>query len=925
MTIGGAAHGLRGRRAETARLDRLVSDVRSGEGQVLIVRGEAGIGKSALLDYLAGQADGFRVARAAGVESEMELPFAGLHQLCAPMLNLGDHLPPLQREALAVAFAETVGGPPDRFLIGVAALSLLAEASARQPLLCVIEDAQWLDQASAQTLAFVGRRLFAERIGMVFAVREPAAGSHWRGFQDLAVDGLTDEHAGALLDAAVPGRLDVHIRDRIVAETRGNPLALLELPRGLTTIQLAGGFEWPDTRPLASQIEQNFAQRVQSLPPQTQQLLLTAAAESVGDVPLLLRALTILGVPVSAAAPAEAAGLIELGARVRFRHPLVRSATYRTTASADRREVHLALAEAIDPGLDPDRRAWHRAHGADGPDEDVAGELVSSADRAQRRGGVAATAAFLQRATELTPDPAERSVRALAAAQATLHAGAFDTALRLLVTADEGPANPLHRAHVNLLRAQIAFAAGHSVDGAHLLLDAARRLEPLDLELARDTYLAAMAASMFAGRLAPSSPQTEVARAALAAPQPKTPRKHDLLLETVAVQFTDGYPAAVPLARKALRVFSEEALAEQGDLRWLWLASRTAVDLWDDETWDVLTGRHLRIARELGDLTELPLVMNSRVLLHLFAGEFTAASSLVAEIQTISEATGIGLASYGAIALAVWRGNPDEAGPLIATTIDDVTARGEGAGLSFTHWANSVLMNSLSRYQEALTAARAAVEDPKDFGVADWALPELVEAAARSGRPELAADGYDRLTEMAQASGTDWALGLLARSRALLATGPAAESGYLEAIERLGRTRVRIDLARAHLVYGEWLRREGRRQDARGELRTAYDILSAGGAGAFAERARRELAATGELVDERARRAGDTLTAQEAQIAELAGAGLTNAQIGAQMFLSQHTVEWHLRKVFTKLGITSRRQLRPPAAEAAPADPGLTG
>ncbi|MGW1344319.1 helix-turn-helix transcriptional regulator [Kribbella sp. NPDC002412] len=909
--MAGGWEGLRGRRSECESLDRLVANVRAGQGQVLIVRGEAGIGKSALLDYVAGNADGCRVAHASGVESEMELPFAGLHQLCAPLLDLAEHLPPPQRAALAVAFGLEFGGPPDRFLVGAAVLSLLSEVADRQPLLCVIDDAQWLDQASAQALTFVGRRLFADRIGVVFGVRDPATAPEWRGFPELVVGGLADDDAGALLDSVVPGRLDEHIRDRIVFETRGNPLALLELPRGLTAAELAGGFERPDARPLASQIEQNFAQRVQLLPPQTQRLLLTAAAEPVGDVPLLLRALRSLSIPVSASGPAEVAGLIELGARVRFRHPLVRSATYRAAVSADRRAVHQALADAIDPTIDPDRRAWHRAQAADQPDEAVAAELIASADRAQHRGGVAATAAFLQRATELTPDPDTRASRALAAAQATLRAGAFEAALKLLVTADEWSPGELHQARVNLLRAQISFASGHGATAAQLLLEAARRLEPLDLQLARDTYLEAMMAAMFAGVLADGSPQTEVARAARAAPRSTTPRKHDLLLETLAVSFTDGYPTAVPLARDAIAAFADESRADPGDLRWLWLASRTSVDLWDFEHWDVLTARHVQLARETGDLTELPLVLSSRLHLHLFGGELPAAAALLAEIRTIADATGIGLAPYGAIGLAVMRGRVDEATPLIAATLEEVTTRGEGSGMSYTRWANAVLLNSVGRYPEALAAAQAASADPKDLGVANWALPELIEAAVRAGQRELATEALDRLTELAQATGTDWALGLLDRSVALLTPGPGADSGYRRAIERLGGTRVRMDLARSHLLYGEWLRRAGRRQDARAQLRTAYEMLTAAGSEAFAERARHELAAAGEAVDERADRAADVLTAQEAHIAELAGSGLTNAQIGAQMFLSQHTVEWHLRKVFTKLGITSRRQLGP--------------
>jgi len=490
----------------------------------------------------------------------MELPFAGLHQLCLPMLEFTDRLPAPQRDALAVAFGLSAGGPPDRFLIGAATLSLFSAVSDGKPLLCVIDDAQWLDQASAQTLTFVGRRLFADRIGLVFALREPVIGPEWRGFPELVVGGLADEHAGSLLDAVVPGRLDERVRDRIVAETRGNPLALMELPRGMTAAQLAGGFERPDARPLASQIEQNFARRVEALPSDTQRLLLTAAAEPVGDVPLLIRALRLLDVPMSTAAPAEAAGLVDIGARIRFRHPLVRSATYRAADPAERRLVHQALAEATDPERDPDRRAWHRANGAGGPDEEVAAELVSSADRAQQRGGVAAAAAFLQRATELTPDPSTRAVRALAAAQATLHAGAFETALRLLVTAGEGPVDALHRARVQLLRAQITFASGHGLESGPLLLEAARRLEPLDLDLARDTYLEAIVASQFAGRFGRfagpggTDALAGVSQAARAAPTPDRRRKRDVLLDGIAVLFTDGYPDVVPLGHEVIRL-----------------------------------------------------------------------------------------------------------------------------------------------------------------------------------------------------------------------------------------------------------------------------------------------------------------------------------------------------------------------------------
>ncbi|MFB4262167.1 LuxR C-terminal-related transcriptional regulator [Nonomuraea sp. GTA35] len=916
MTTGGAgAFELRDRRVECAVLDGVLADVRSGPGRALLIRGEAGVGKSALLDYLVGRSTGCTVLRAAGVESEMELPFAGLHQLCAPMLDRRDRIPAPQSEALAVAFGHSAGSPPDRFLIGVAVLSLLAAVSEDQPLLCVIDDGQWLDQASAQTLTFVSRRLFAERIGVVFSVREPAAGPEWRGLPELAVGGLPEDDARALLDSAVPGRLDERVRDRIVAETRGNPLALLELPRGLTAAELAGGFGRPDAQPLASQIEHSFARRVRSLPAPTRQLLLTAAAEPVGDMTLLLRAARLLDLPMSAGAAAEAAGLIELGSRVRFRHPLVRTAIYRAAGPDERRTVHRALAEAIDPAVDPDRRAWHRAHAAAGADEEVAAELVSSADRAQRRGGIAAVAEFLRRATELTPDAATRAIRALSAAEAALRCGAFDVALRLLHTADEAPAEEFHRARVNLMRAQIAFASGHDMAAPRLLLEAGRRLEPLDIELARDTYRDAMGAALLAGGFTEDSGVLAVARAVRAAPSPARHRPGDLLLDSLAALYTDGYPAAVPPAREALRAFRAEDKSSATDQPWLWLAGVTAADMWDDESWAILTERHVRVARDVGDLSVLPLTLNSLAVVRLFSGERAAAVSLVAEIQAIGEATGGALAPYGALALAAWHGDEAAAAPLIEASTADVMARGEDSGVVVTRWARALMLNGLARYQEAVTAARAAAEHPTETAIVYWALSELVESAVRSGQPELAAAAHERLAATARVAGTDWALGVLARSEALLATGRTAEALYRQAIDHLGRTRIRMELARARLLYGEWLRRENRPQEARGQLRTACDLLTAAGADAFADRARHELAAAGEPVTERATRPRDTLTPREAHIARLAGNGLTNAEIGARLLLSPHTVEWHLSKVFTKLGITSRRQLRPSDAD----------
>ncbi|MFF5083889.1 ATP-binding protein [Actinoplanes sp. NPDC000266] len=905
MTSRAAPRGLRGRRAECAVLDRLIADVGAGRGRALVIHGEAGVGKSALLRYAGGRAPACRVALASGAESEMELPFAGLHQLCAPMLDARDRLPEPQRDALSVAFGHAAGPAPDKFLVGVAVLSLLAAVSEDQPLLCLIDDAQWLDSTSAQTLTFAARRLLAERAGVVFAIREAAAGPAWRGLPDLPVGGLSDEDARALLDSAVPGRLDEQVRDRIVAETRGNPLALLELPRGLTAAELAGGFGRPDARPLDTKIERNFAQRVRALPAPAQTVLLAAAAEPLGDAGLLRRATGLLDLPATAGAPAEAAGLIELGSRVRFRHPLVRTAVYRAASPAARRDVHQALARATDAATDPDRRAWHRANAADEPDEDVAAELAGSAERAQRRGGVAAAAEFLRRATELTPDPATRAARALAAAEAEMRCGAFEVALKLLVTADEGPASEWHRATTALMRAQIAFASGHDMVAPRLLLEAARRFEPLDAALARDTYRDAMGAAVLA-----ADGVAEVARAIRASPRPERHRPGDDLLDSLAVARTDGYLTAAPLVLRALTGFRAES-AGDGDQGWLWLAGMTAADLWDDETWAAVTRRHVRVARAVGDLSALPLTLSSLAVVELFAGDAAAAASRVAEIQAIGEATGVALAPYSASALAAWRGDEAVAAPLIEAGMADAAARGEAAAILALNWARAVLLNGLGRYQEAIPAARAAAAHPIHSAIVYWALGELVEAAVRSGDPGTAGEAYDRLASTARASGTDWALGSLARAGALLASdGGEADVLYRRAIDHLGRTRIRTETARAHLLYGEWLRRQNRRRAARGHLRTAYDMLTAAGAGAFAERARHELAAAGGPVTEVATRADDALTAQEAHIARLAGRGLTNPEIGAQLFLSPHTVEWHLRKVFTKLGITSRRQLR---------------
>jgi DNA-binding CsgD family transcriptional regulator len=906
------APGFLGRTSERKVLDRLLADVRGGQSAVLVIHGEAGVGKSALLRYAARQASGFHVAQIAGVEAEMELPFAGVHQLCAPMFARLDSLPEPQREALGVALGLASGEAPDRFLVGLAVLSLLSAVAEERPLLCFVDDAQWLDEASGQVLGFVGRRLLAESVAILVAVREPDTRRDFDGLPALSLGGLTEEDAHAILARAVPGRLDDRVRDRIVAETRGNPLALLELPPSMGAAELAGGFGLPSAGDLPSQIEEHYLQRVHALPEPTKQLMLLAAADPVGDATLVWRAAQRLEIEMTALAPADDAGLLEVGTRVRFRHQLVRSAVYRAASPGDRQRVHEALAEVSDPELDADRRAWHRALAAAGLDEDVAAELEHSAWRAQTRGGIAAAAAFLERAAALTVDPTHRARRLLAAAQAKHQAGAPEAALALLANARAGPLDPLQRAQGDLLRAQITFTSHRGSDAPPLLLQAAKQLEPLDATLARETYLEALMAVQFAGQLAGGA-ALEVAEAARAAPPSPSQRAPDLLLDGLALMIAEGHGAAAPLLKRALHAFRNEDPVANGAFRWLWLAEEAAIEMWDHDTWHELAEREVQLVRDAGALSALPLALTSCAVAQIFAGELAAAASSIDEVRIATEATGSELAPFGPLVLAAWRGRETD----IARLTEAMAPGGGGGGLilSTAQWANAVLHNGLGQYERALAAAQHVHEPSKRLDATfNWVLPELIEAAARTGHAERASEALSQLSAMTRAGGTDWGLGLQARSRALLSEDDLAERLYREAIERLGRTRVRGDHARAHLLYGEWLRREGRRMDAREQLRTAHQMFTDVGIEAFGERARRELVATGGTARKRRAVTRDELTAQEWQIARLARDGLSNPEIGARLFLSPRTVEWHLRKVFSKLGVGSRAGL----AEALP-------
>jgi DNA-binding CsgD family transcriptional regulator len=950
-----------GREVELGILFGLV-DRASERGGALVVRGQPGIGKTSLLVAATRHATdrGLRVLSTGGVEPEAHSAFSGLHRLLLPLwagteqgrLDKPDgtdglrnashslfdgleHLPEPQRDALATAFGVGVGPAPDPFLVGLAALNLLAIASEQQALLCVIDDAQWLDRVSVQTLGFAARRLSDESVVILFAASEP--GEDFRGLPELVVEGLSARDALGLLDSVVPGAFDERVRERIVAEARGNPLALVELPRSLSLPQLAGGFgplaATPKAHSLAGRIEESFLLRIETMPTDTRLLLLAAAAEPVGDAALLWRATERLGIPYEALSPAASAGVLEVDHRVRFRHPLVRSAVYRTSSLNERQRVHRALAESIDSNLDPDRRVWHRAHAAVGPDEDIAAQLERSASRAEERGGLAAAAAFLERAVGLTVDPALRSERALAAARAKFEAAATDAASKLLAAAELGPLDNLQRARAERLRAQIAFAQCGSADvpglcvgpeAPALLLQAAKRLEPLDVELARETYLDALTTAMLTGSLSPGCGVEAVAEAARAAPAgPEPPRTVDVILDGLTARFTKPYTEAAPALKEALH--SIAATDDHGDDSpgLLWFVCPVtpeplAPELWEDEAWHALASRAVRRAREAGALALLPNALTHRACLHVLSGEFGAASALIDEAYAIAEATGSAPLRYPSLMLAAWRGQEAAAHNVIEAGTQDARARGLGRAISFAQWATALLYNGLGRYQDALGAAQRACAH-EDVGFFGWALKELVDAAARTDAREVASEALRQLAERTRASGTDWALGIEAGSRALVSDGEVAERLYREAIERLSRTRIRVEIARARLHYGEWLRRERRRVDARDQLRRAHDEFASTGAEAFAERARRELVATGATARRRQDETRGELTAWEEQIARLAREGLTNPQIGAQLFISPRTVEWHLRNVYTKLGISSRRHLHAGLPDNGPA------
>ncbi len=891
---------LRGRRREQEVLDHLLRAVRAGSSRVLVLRGEAGAGKTAMLDYLAERAAPAEVVRVAGVEPEAEFAYSALQRLCAPLLPLLEQLPEEQRVTLSIAFGLSKDDPPEVPLLGTAVLGLFAEAAAGRSLVCVVDDAQWLDRPSALVVACVARRLTTESVAVVLAAPTSDDAQIFGGLPELTMAGLADSDARALLDSVLAEPVGVGVRDRIVAETRGNPLAVLELTGGLSPAELAFGVVANSSERVASRVERDLQARIAALPADTRMLLLAAAVEPIGAVSLLRAALERLGIGSDAAVPARVCGLIEDGDPLRFRHPLVRSACWRSADATQLRAVHAALAEAVDPQQDPVRRAWHRAHAADGPDEQVADELERFADRAVATGGPWAAAAFLERAVVLTPNAARRAARALIAARTWLDAGSPMPAAELLAAAELGALGRVQQIEVARLRARLAHALNPGRDGGAALFAAAGSLLELDVVAARETYLAAMDAALHAGRLGSPGQLARTADAARTAPAGGDVA--GMFLNAVVTWSLEGYRAAVPLFRRALAGLVGD------DLQLAGLAAMVAVEVYDHATWHRLTERVSRVARETGVLSVVPAVLSHRAVALVVDGRIAEAEELWDEAVVVERATGLATFLAPEAIIAAHRGRQGPALSRIGATERDARRRGIGRLLGVAGYARAVLDNGLGNYAAALDAARRGAEYP-DIAVYAWSLSELVEAATRAREPNLAAEARDRLAERTAAAGTPWSAGAQALADALAGPPGDADERYREAIDQLGSGCSGLLVARARLLYGEWLRRENRRGDARVELRKAQDAFVSMGAEAFAARAGREMSATGEKVRKRTLGAHETLTPQEAQIARLAIAGQSNPEIGLALFLSPRTVEWHLRKVYTKLGVSSRREL----------------
>ena len=893
-----------GREGECAVLDELLVDVGSGRSRALVVRGEPGIGKTALLDDFCSRARDVVLIRSAANEAESALAFAGLHHLCSQLApEKLDPLPEPQRAAIRVALGQSARETPGPLLLGTGLLNYLADIAAERPVIAVIDDAQWLDGSTAQTLGFVARRLDAEAVGLIFAAREQV--KHLRGLPELVLSGLAPADAQALLATALLMPVEERVRERFIAETMGNPLAIVELCHALPELE-----EIPqprDSRGLWAQLEESFERRLDTLSPSARQLALVAAAESLGDPVVVWRAADLLRIPRSSADELESTGLVGIGVRVVFRHPLVRSAIYRQAQPAARRLAHEAIAEGLHAGSE--YRVWHRALAAAGPAEEIAAELERSAGRATRRGGLGAAAAFLERAVLLSEDVESRGRRALVAAEAQLDAGQPSRAEEQISIAKLASQSDLDVGQREVLEARLASMRGRGRDAPTLLLTAAMRLDALGGSSTRDVYHRAMIAAIFAGRLSSGAGVADVAEAARSAPMRGPPTLRDRYMRSIASLVVEGHAAAAPLARELVADLRAGEFSTPDDAALLAMSIQLATILWDDEAWNDLASRGLKLARKLGCLDVLPIALCNQASTHVWQGEFMAASALVQQIRALSDATGVPELATPAMSVSVY-GSPESAFTLIGAARQAAADGGQGLIVTFSQITEAILCNSLGRYEDALRAAASAYADP--FLYNPYLLGEFLEAAARSGHPEQAAEARADLSARAAVAKTEWVRGIEARSEALFSEGVHAENLYRASIDHLQRTSMRVQVARGHLLYGEWLRREGRRVDARQRLRVACDMFGAMGALAFSERATRELAATGETVRKRTDRyaTADELTVRERQIARLAAAGLSNREIGEQLFISHRTVGYHLAKVFTKLGVNNRALIR---------------
>jgi len=899
------------RETELEAVEGLLAAARGGSSAVLVLRGGPGVGKTMLLEHAIGRASGLRVGRVGGVDSEFDLPYAALHQLLAPFLEEIEALPGPQRDSLASTLGLIEVERSDRFLTALGVLTLLSNAAQDTGLLCAVDDAEWLDEASAQVLSFLARRLVSEGIAMLFTfgAAHPTSVA-LAPFRELNFEGLSQVASRELLDREVEGTLDSGVRDRLVIEAEGNPLALIELAQLLTAEQLAGLAPLPKALPLGDRLEQGLMRNVRGLSSDARSILVLVATERSGDPGLLRRAADGLGLSQTAIDDAES--VLRLGAQITFRHGFVRSAVYALASETTRRDAHLALAEAMDPDADEDRIAWHRAAASVDADETVAADLEASARKARDRGGQVAAAAVLELAAELTPDPSRRAARLLVAADADLAAGALSKADTLLSQLTPKLLDDEQRAEAQRLRGTLALARGDKGSSSTLLIEAARVLAPFDLRKARDTCLDALATAMFAGRLASDRGMREAVECARSMPEPTQTTAADVLLDAFATLVDEGSAAAAPVLRRGVGL-----AGESGDLRATGPAFQAAFELWDDEALHTLAQRRVDLARGSGAFVALPNALNQLGAYEVLVGRFDAAEACFEEADEISAATGyagiLGKTGVGPLILAAWRGEDARTRALAEVCSRDGTARGFGTFVGFAQSALGVLELGLGRYHEAMIAVQDAGLDQI---LVTRTLPDLVEAAVRCGEEQLATQAAGELAESTTASGTDWALGVLARSQALLVAGREAEGLYREAIGRLQRSRARTQLARARLVYGEWLRRERRRRDAREELRAASQLFESMGALAFADRAQSELAATGERVHRRTPETLELLTPQERRIATLVSEGAPNAEVAAQLFISSRTVEYHLAKIFRKLRISSRSELARSLLEA---------